>query len=156
MERNILWCQSSTVLNQRGERFDKRKLSKEDYRIASLTRKGFRDWSKRKGYATECRGDKSEQLIPGFNMTIHIRCGCDDLGLIYREPFQEIIKQWAVEVATKQELEIQAEHALRLYQRIKSEEVPHTQTNGKAVTARYRKYRQQWLDLITAHSLIHQ
>jgi hypothetical protein len=139
---------SSTSLN--------RKLPKEDYQLALQTRKQFRNWIKRKGYGVECRGDKSEQLIPGFSMSFHFKCGCDDLGLLYRKPFGEVIKQWAEEVATRKELEVQAEHALRLYQRIKSQEVPYSKTNSKAVTARYRKYRQQWLDLIAAHSLIHQ
>jgi hypothetical protein len=158
MDRNILWCSSSNPLHLKGEYSNKRKLSKEDYQLAALTRKRFKNWVQKKGYGSECRGDKSEQLIPGFSMSFHFKCGCDETGLLYRKPFEEIIKEWAAEVPTRKELEVQAEHALRLYQRIKSEEVPRSQTNNKARTARYRKCRQQWLDLIAVHnqSLIQQ
>jgi hypothetical protein len=150
MKHNILWCQSSTWLN--------RKLSKEDYRLAAQTKKKFKHWVQTKGYGSECRGDKSEQLIPGFSISFHSKCGCDEAGLVYRKPFEEVIKEWAAEIPTKKELEVQAEHALRLYQRIKSEEVPYSKTSNKTTTAKYRKYRQQWLDLIAVHtqSLIQQ
>jgi hypothetical protein len=151
MSDSILWCSKSSSLRHPKETWEqgrKRYLTTEQYKIAAKTRIEFSKWAKANKYAYECNGVQQTNY-GSFGMSWHNDC-CDQL-LKWRKPILECLAIWAKEVATLEELEIQAEHALRLLQRIKAEEVPYSKENNKAATARWRKHRQLWLDMISIH-----
>ena len=151
MSDTILWCQSSTHLRLPNENYAqgrKHYLTSEQYKIAARSRIGFLKWARSEKYCYECNGT-SQRQYSYFSMSFHDKC-CDQMQR-WRKPILECLKIWAVEVATLEELEIQAEHALRLYQRIKAEEIPYSKEYGKNRTAKWRKHRQMWLDMIALH-----
>ena len=150
MSDTILWCSKSSHLrlpNDTYEQGRKRYLTSEQYKIAARSRIEFIKWARSERYCFPCNGTQQTNY-GGISMSWHDQC-CDQMQK-WGKPILECLKIWAVEVATLEELEIQAEHALKLYQRVKAEEVPYSKYNNKAVTSRWRKHRQLWLDMIQA------
>jgi hypothetical protein len=151
MSDTILWCSKSSHLRLPNETYKqgrKHYLTSEQYKIAARSRIEFIKWARSKRYCFPCEGTHQSNNY-GIGISWHDHC-CDQMQK-WGKPILECLKIWAVEVATLEELEIQAEHALRLYQRIKAEEIPYSKEYGKNRTAKWRKHRQLWLDMIALH-----
>lgn len=149
MSKEIRWFSSSVPLQLKGQPYGKNRMSEAEGKAASDLKKQFRLWLKQTGKGADCRGTRHTNF-GGFGMNFHDTCCTDNEHLMrLKDSELELLKQFAAtDRCSLAGVEAQAEFALRLYQRIKSEEIPYSQTHGKQVTARYRRNRQNWLEIL--------
>lgn len=150
MSEQILWYSSGVPLNADGEKWGKNALSKEQAADAQSIRIDFRKWSLRTGRAKECGGSSPVRNAGGIGMSFHNGTCCQDFMYKWRVPVQQAFKDYITsEDVNKKGMEAQAEFALRLYRRFKADCKPHSRSGiNKADVARYRAYRQEWVEFI--------
>lgn len=150
MSKEIVWFSNSVPLGLKGQHWSKeRRLTEQQRKDAVDLARQFRRWLKQTGKGTECRG-VSRTNLGGFGMVFHDQCCSDNNQMMNLKGTElELLKQFAAtDQCSLAGVEAQAEFALRLYQRIKSEEIPYSPTHGKQVTAKYRQRRQNWLEVL--------
>lgn len=154
MENQMLWGRSGFDLTPKSAKFGSRRLSKEQYALATKLERNFVKWAVANRKARHCYGKRIDK-ISGFGIACHSGC-CGSLFLLFNTNEIDTLKEYAaLPQCDIQGIEAQAEIALRLYQRIKSEEIPYSKDKGKQRTARYRQHRQNWLEIlkIKTHTL---
>lgn len=149
MDKKVIWVNGHTTLTLKNGKIGSRQFTKEQYRIAAKTRSNFRKWIFAQGKGIPCPG-KETKFIGNIGLNYHDGKCCDEM-MISPAVTYETVKEFVLsDLCSVEEIEIQAEHAFRLYQRVKSFEVPYSKDYNKEKTSIYRGRRQVWLDLLHA------
>ena len=150
MSEQILWFSSGVPLSANGEKWGKNALSTEQRRNAQHIRMDFGKWALRTGRAKRCGGHAPVRVYGGIGMSFHNGTCCQDFMYKWRVPPSQAFKDYiATGDVGREGIEAQAEFALRLYRRFKADCKPHSKNGvNKASVAKYRAYRQQWVDFL--------
>ena len=149
MSEQILWFSSGVPLSANGEKWGKNALSREQARDAGNIRRDFGQWALRTGRAARCGGHTTRNY-GGLGMSFHNGSCCQDFLYKWRVPVQQAFKDYiATGDVGREGIEAQAEFALRLYRRFKADCKPYSKSGvNKADVAKYRAYRQEWVDFL--------
>lgn len=127
-------------------------LNDSERKSAGAMVKDFQEWVISTRQGVRCNGAKRSNFS-GISMVYHNGTCCGDNGLRMNltRPETDLLSEYVALDRCKPEwLEVQAKVALALYQRVKQSEIPGSKTNGKNVTARYRKNRSLWLSMLNS------